>query len=180
MKNKVKKKIALLISALLLFGSFTMIGCSKEDAKTSDTKSNTEVTDKKDSNSDKNDKGSKVENEDENGESVDDSSSDSKDSKKGKKNDPSKNGKTWVPAVYKTVHHKEEGHYESTTSFRCKCGQLFPSKDAWYRHWKAYMADNGGVCDRTHDNGRFVTQEHYVVDRAAYTEKVLVKKGYWK
>ncbi|NLC25020.1 MAG: hypothetical protein GX777_00100 [Fastidiosipila sp.] len=177
-RNKISKRIAFLLATLLLSGSFIMTGCNKQDSKNEETSKNkTEVSDNKSNKSINNDlKDSK-----EDSAIADDEKEESSDSSKSKAREKSsKKDKTWIPAVYKTVYHEEKSHYETKVVWKCKCGDKFPSRSEWHGHWKRYMANNGGVCDRTHDDVRAVNEQIKVVDRAAYTEKVLVKKGYWK
>ncbi|HHW95299.1 MAG TPA: hypothetical protein GX736_05185 [Mogibacterium sp.] len=182
MKKNFNRRIAFIIAVLLIVFSIALIACNKKtEENTSDNEiTQTEVSDKTDSEPDKKENPSNVEVKDE--EII--ASNESTASKKPEKKDPSKKGKTWVPPVYKTVHHKEEGHYETKLLYVIctpgKCGKRFSTEAAWYKHWQDYMASNGGVCDHMHDNPRKVTEQVYVVDKPAYTEKVLVKKGYWK
>ncbi|MDO4503356.1 MAG: hypothetical protein Q4D06_09300, partial [Coriobacteriia bacterium] len=101
--------------------------------------------------------------------------------------------RTWVEPVYKTVHHKEQGHYETQTQkvqkVKCNCGKLFDTSSAWKAHQDAFLkymrenVDPNYTCKGDHLS-HYVTVEEskqvYVVDKEAYDEKVLVKKGYWK
>lgn len=111
----------------------------------------------------------------------------------GKASSSSSKKRTWVEPVYKTVHHKEQGHYESQTvqvqKVRCNCGTVFDTAASWKAHQDAFIqhmrdtVDPNYVCKGDHLS-HYVTVDEikqvYVVDREAYDEKVLVKEGYWK
>ena len=101
--------------------------------------------------------------------------------------------RTWVDPVYKNVHHDEEGHYETQTiqikKVRCNCGKLFSTSSEWKAHQDAFIqhmretVDPNYVCKGDHLSHYVTvdeTKQVYVVDKEAYDEKVLVKKGYWK
>ena len=103
--------------------------------------------------------------------------------------------KVWVDAVYEDVYHPEEGHYETVTvdvkKVKCRCGELFDSPEAWKAHQDDYVEqmrielnDPSYTCDGTHGTSHYVTvqetEERYVVDREAYTERVLIREGHWE
>lgn len=100
--------------------------------------------------------------------------------------------KVWVDPVYKTVHHPEEGHYDTVVTkvkkVRCNCGEIFDTREEWKAHQEAFLAemrktDPDYVCTGTHLSTYVNVEESeqvYVVDQAAYDEEVLVREGYWK
>jgi len=111
-----------------------------------------------------------------------------KSSSSGSPSSASAEGKTWVEPVYKTVKHPEEGHYETVKKkvVRCNCGEEFETAAAWKAHQNAFLAemrktDPNYTCTGTHASRyKTTTTKVYVVDKEAWTEKVLVKEGYWK
>ncbi len=126
----------------------------------------------------------------------DDKKSDKKkaESKKDSKKKPEKK---WVEPVYKEVYHEEEGHYETQNTGRIKCcgrrsGKdgcpvYFSSMDAYKSHQQAYVEkkrkelnDPDYECQGDHAPAKYETEEVWVVDSPAWTEKVLVKEGHWE
>ena len=96
-------------------------------------------------------------------------------SKKASKN-PKKKGKTWVPPVYKYVNHPAETR--TVTTYTCK-GGTFSSMEALREEQQKYIRRNHlPGCDGTFSNVRENTKTEVV--KKAWTEKVLVKEGYWK
>lgn len=94
--------------------------------------------------------------------------------------------KKWVEAVYKEVYHPEEGHYETVQKVKCKCGKVFDTAAEHKAHQDAYIQserekrnDPSFTCDGSHVS-RYITEEVYVVDKAAWTEQVLVSEGHWE
>ena len=88
--------------------------------------------------------------------------------------------KKWVDPVYKTVEHPEEGHYETETEWYCLCGKYVGSKDGWKQHREEFLASNGGVCNGEHVRPDPKEVQVWVVDKPAWTEKVLVSEGHWE
>lgn len=105
-----------------------------------------------------------------------------------KKNDKASEKKTkekekkkkWVEPVYKTVEHPEEGHYETVTEWYCLCGKYVGSKEGWKKHREEFIASNGGVCNGEHVRPDPKEEQVWVVDKAAWSEQVLVSEGHWE
>lgn len=87
-----------------------------------------------------------------------------------------KKAKKWIEPVYKTVSHPEEGHTE--VRYYCKCGKDVGSVAGWKKHRADFIESNGGVCNGEHVN--YSMEEEYIVDKAAWTEEVLVSEGHWE
>lgn len=97
-------------------------------------------------------------------------------SKKKDSKNPKKKGKTWVPPVYKYVNHPAETR--TVTTYTCK-GGTFTSMEALREEQQKYIRRNHlPGCDGTFSNVRENTKTEVV--KKAWTEKVLVKEGYWK
>lgn len=122
--------------------------------------------------------------------------SESKNSSSGGSTDPNA-GKKWVDPVYKEVYHEEKGHYETQNTGRIKCcgsrsgkdgcDVYFSSMDAYKAHQQAYVEkkrkelnDPDYECQGDHAPAKYETKEVWVVDEAAWTEKVLVSEGHWE
>ncbi len=88
--------------------------------------------------------------------------------------------KKWVDPVYKTVDHPEEGHYETVTEWYCLCGKYVGSKEGWKKHREDFIASNGGVCNGEHVRPDPKEKQVWVVDKEAWSEKVLVSEGHWE
>ena len=85
-------------------------------------------------------------------------------------------GKTWVPPVYKYVNHPAETR--TVTTYSCK-GGTFSSMEALRDAQQKYIRRNHlPGCDGTFSNIQETTRTEVV--KPAWTEKVLVKEGYWK
>lgn len=91
--------------------------------------------------------------------------------------------------MYKTVHHEEQGHYETkeVQKVRCNCGELFDTAAEWKAHQNAFLkhmretVDPNYTCQGDHLSHYVnVTEKEWVVDKAAYSEKVLVTPGHWE
>lgn len=112
------------------------------------------------------------------------------DSSSGTANKPAAHTHTWVKYVANTIQHKEEGHYETKVVKAAydepqydwhdvcnKCGaDLGDGSDGGEAN-----ANHGDICDGSYSNVRVqvgtihhdaVTEQVYVVDKAAYTENV--------
>lgn len=112
------------------------------------------------------------------------------DSSSGTANKPAAHTHTWVKYVANTIQHKEEGHYETKV---VKAAYDEPQYD-WHDVCNKCGADlgdgldggeananHGDICDGSYSNVRVqvgtihhdaVTEQVYVVDKAAYTENV--------
>ena len=112
------------------------------------------------------------------------------DSSSGTANKPAAHTHTWVKYVANTIQHKEEGHYETNV---VKAAYDEPQYD-WHDVCNKCGADlgdgldggeaianHGDICDGSYSNVRVqvgtihhdaVTEQVYVVDKAAYTENV--------
>lgn len=108
----------------------------------------------------------------------------------GTANKPAAHTHTWVKYVANTIQHKEEGHYETKV---VKAAYDEPQYD-WHDVCNKCGADlgdgldggeaianHGDICDGSYSNVRVqvgtihhdaVTEQVYVVDKAAYTENV--------
>lgn len=85
-------------------------------------------------------------------------------------------GKTWVPPVYRYVNHPAETR--TITTYSCK-GGTFSSMEALREAQKNYIWRNRlPGCDGTFSNIQENTRTEVV--KEAWTEKILVKEGYWK
>lgn len=85
-------------------------------------------------------------------------------------------GKTWVPPVYKYVNHPAVTR--SVTTYSCKGGS-FTSMDALRSAQQNYIRKNHlPGWDGTFSNIQSNVRTEVV--KEAWTEKVLVKEGYWK
>ena len=97
-----------------------------------------------------------------------------------KKTEEKESKKKWVEPVYKTVEHPEEGHYETVTEWYCLCGKYVGSKEGWKKHREEFIASNGGVCNGEHVRPDPKEEQVWVVDKAAWSEQVLVSEGHWE
>lgn len=118
--------------------------------------------------------------------------------------------RVWIEPVYEDVYHEEQGHWETRTRTVTKyyCGgtdhnpgdpnydgpfggpsPMFDDYDGWAAHQEAFIAemrkdDPYYVCTGRHRPALEMPveeeYEEYVVDEAAWTERVLVSEGYWK
>lgn len=87
-----------------------------------------------------------------------------------------KKGKTWVPPVYRYVHHPAETR--TVTTYSCK-GGTFSSMEALRGAQQKYIRRNHlPGCDGTFSNIQETTRTEVV--KEAWTEKILVSEGYWK
>lgn len=87
-----------------------------------------------------------------------------------------KKGKTWVPPVYRYVHHPAETR--TVTTYSCK-GGTFTSMEALRGAQQKYIRRNHlPGCDGTFSNIQETTRTEVV--KEAWTEKILVSEGYWK
>jgi hypothetical protein len=117
--------------------------------------------------------------------------------------DPNK-GKTWVPPVYKWVHHEAEYRTVTpdpvwavvSTQFAqiCRCGLEFyvggPNGSSWTAHrdshdnlpdWSEWHYAHGGSHGGTHLEYGWIQEPSYQeLVKAAWDEEILVKEGYWK
>lgn len=93
------------------------------------------------------------------------------------KSKDSKKGKTWVPPVYKTVEHPAVTH--TVHYYVTRRAGKFYSMEALRAAQAAYLErEQLNTCDGTYT---IISEgDETVVDKAAWTEKVLVKEGYWK
>lgn len=99
----------------------------------------------------------------------------SSDKKKTSKDSENK-GKTWVPPVYKYVNHPAETR--TVTVYSCKGGTYSSMEDLRDAQQKYIRRNHLPGCDGTFSNIRETTRTEVV--KEAWTEKVLVKEGYWK
>ncbi|MSR93947.1 hypothetical protein FYJ34_12225 [Clostridiaceae bacterium 68-1-5] len=107
----------------------------------------------------------------------------------------------WVPPVYETITHPEEGHYETKvivpayetqrqvgTYVLSSDGATFYGEDAVLQ-WGEYAQSKGRGSNVTSYSTQplwetytvpAVTEQVWVVDKAAWVENKLVKEGYYK
>ena len=91
-------------------------------------------------------------------------------------NSSEKKGKTWVPPVYRYVNHPAETR--TVTTYSCK-GGTFTSMEALRDAQQKYIRRNHlPGCDGTFSNIQETTRTEVI--KEAWTEKILVKEGYWK
>lgn len=174
-KNRVTIIISIIVALVLVFSISVfsnkgLIGSSQgedkqisaEDSdKNKDSKDEDKKSDKKEDS--KKDKSDSLQNGDSKSGS---SSSNHQNSSNGSSN------KTWVPPVYKTVHH--EAVYETVRVVVCNfCGAEFSSASEFLAHKNAHGGWNGD-----HKTCRYVSKQ--VLVQAAWDEQVLVKEGYYK
>ena len=95
-------------------------------------------------------------------------------------------GHTWVEQT-KTVHHKEEGHYENvivdyenTTIYICpQCGKENKSYNAYASHFDKHIAADANIrflkdSYTTKTDSKPIYEEQWVVDKMAHNETVVV------
>ena len=91
----------------------------------------------------------------------------------------------WEPQT-KTVHHDEEGHYETeekakkVTKYKCAvCYKLYTTLDDYYSHFEAHTEASGSSIDILRERYEIVEDWEYydekkwVVDKEAYNETVI-------
>lgn len=90
-------------------------------------------------------------------------------------------GHTWE-AVYSTVHHDQEGHYELVktedgyTWYHClMCGEEFKSLDSYYSHFDSSHSESFLRDEYTHGSVYDQYDEIWVVDKEAYDETVIIE-----
>ncbi|HHW95433.1 MAG TPA: hypothetical protein GX736_05870 [Mogibacterium sp.] len=101
-------------------------------------------------------------------------------------------GKKWVPPVYKNVEHPAIVYYVATVQGNGSSTERFSGSGStqgeadnnamnkFLQAQKDYIRKNKlPGCDGTYGQGR-VIERQTVVEKEAWTEKVLVKEGYWK
>lgn len=82
--------------------------------------------------------------------------------------------KVWVEPVYKYVDHPAETRTRKVlVGVTCACGAFFNSTGEWQAHRPV-------PCDGNHTYYESHYENQTVVVKDAWTEKVLVKEGYWK
>jgi len=99
---------------------------------------------------------------------------------------PCASGHDWE-ILTKTVHHEEEGHYETVTTeekvtlYRCAlCYEPFTDLTAYYLHFDTHLANSDQLVEifreryETDTEYREVTKQVWVVDQPTYDETVTV------
>jgi len=177
--RKTQRKFILFLNILLIVSLclFVLSACSEENGKTTSDAADEKSQIEKTANSEKQTAPDQKEKES-SGESDTDKTGSSERTKV-KKNQTESNssgnsGKTWVEPVYKTVKHPAQTHQEEYVDYyTCQCGRTFSNTAEWQNH-------RPNPCNGKHTFAKPHWVTKTVVDKPAWTEKVLVKEGYWK